>query len=543
MGSDDVVIYEFTTAGVFMQQHTSSVIPVQSLSGLTAQPADGAIPVTYWVAERGSDSTTVSDGALYRITFGPAPVLPPAPPVLTGVPVSPLNANEKTLITFDANATDPNIGDTLTFSLSGQPAGATFSVTTGIFNWTPTEAQGPGTYNLTVTVSDGALSDSEPLQINVAEVNSPPVVTNPGPLLHGEGEVLDVTMFGTDSDLPAQTKTWSATGLPPGLSINASTGHITGTVGAGATAGSPYSAKVRLTDSGAGDLFDEETFAWSITDTNPHAPVLATIANKTIVQGSSLTFKANATDADGDGLTFSLVSPPAGATITGNGNFSWTPSQGPGNYNVTVKVSDDRAPVRSDSQTLIVTIQALPPGDINPFIDDDGDVFENAIEWLDAQGITQGCNPPVNNKFCPDDRVSRGQMATFLVRALHYTTIGADYFTDDNGHIFENAINRLRTAGVTQGCNPPDNTRFCPDRFVTRGEMAVFLVRALGYTAGGSTNYFMDDNGSAFESAINRLRTAGVTLGCNPPSNDRYCPNDYVTRGEMAAFLKRALGG
>ena len=73
--------------------------------------------------------------------------------------------------------------------------------------------------------------------------------------------------------------------------------------------------------------------------------------------------------------------------------------------------------------------------------------------------------------------------------------------------------------------------------------MAAFLDRAFGYAVGGSTDYFTDDNGHVFETTINRLRTAGVTLGCNPPSNNRYCPDNYVTRGQMAAFLKRAMGG
>jgi hypothetical protein len=73
--------------------------------------------------------------------------------------------------------------------------------------------------------------------------------------------------------------------------------------------------------------------------------------------------------------------------------------------------------------------------------------------------------------------------------------------------------------------------------------MAAFLVRAFEYSNGGTGDYFVDDNDSLFENAIDKLRVAGVTLGCNPPVNNRYCPNDYVTRGQMAAFLKRALTG
>ena len=72
--------------------------------------------------------------------------------------------------------------------------------------------------------------------------------------------------------------------------------------------------------------------------------------------------------------------------------------------------------------------------------------------------------------------------------------------------------------------------------------MAAFLVRALGYTDPGDGDLFIDDDESIFEADIDRLATAGVTKGCNPPVNDRFCPKGYVTRGQMAAFLHRALG-
>jgi archaellum component FlaF (FlaF/FlaG flagellin family) len=118
-----------------------------------------------------------------------------------------------------------------------------------------------------------------------------------------------------------------------------------------------------------------------------------------------------------------------------------------------------------------------------------------------------------------------------------------DYFTDDDGNIFETAIDWLYEQGITKGCNPPANDRYCPDDFVTRGQMAAFLVRAFGYTDDGGGDLFVDDDDSTFERAIDQLGTAGVTLGCNPPANDRYCPDDFVTRGQMAAFLKRGLEG
>ena len=177
------------------------------------------------------------------------------------------------------------------------------------------------------------------------------------------------------------------------------------------------------------------------------------------------------------------------------------------------------------------------------FFDDDSSIFEADIEWMAGEGITKGCNPPVNDLFCPDDFVTRGQMAAFLVRALGYTDDGGgNLFVDDDTSIFEGDIDRLGTAGVTKGCNPPVNDRYCPDDLVTRGQMAAFLVRAIGYTDDGGGNLFTDDDGSIFEGDIDKLGTAGVTKGCNPPTNDRFCPDDFVTRGQMAAFLHRALG-
>lgn len=184
---------------------------------------------------------------------------------------------------------------------------------------------------------------------------------------------------------------------------------------------------------------------------------------------------------------------------------------------------------------------ALPPG--GTFVDDDGNVHEGFIEAIAAQGITKGCDPPNNNRYCPGQNVTRGQMAAFLVRARGLTDDGGeDWFTDDNGTPFEADINKLAAAGITRGCNPPANDKYCPNDSVSRGQMAAFLVRAYGYADPGKGDWFTDDDGSVFEEDIDRLRVAGVTLGCNPPANTRYCPLDFVRRDQMASFLGRAEG-
>ena len=184
-------------------------------------------------------------------------------------------------------------------------------------------------------------------------------------------------------------------------------------------------------------------------------------------------------------------------------------------------------------------------GDIDPspFKDISDSVHYDDILYIANLGITKGCNPPVNNQYCPSGTVSRAQMAAFLVRALGLTDDGGrDWFTDDDGSVFEADINKLAQAGITKGCNA-DGTQFCPDDPVSRGEMAAFLVRAFGYDDPGKGNWFVDDDGSMFEGNIDRLKQAGVTVGCNPPDNNRYCPDDSVERDQMASFLARALRG
>lgn len=172
------------------------------------------------------------------------------------------------------------------------------------------------------------------------------------------------------------------------------------------------------------------------------------------------------------------------------------------------------------------------------FLDDDGSVFEAEIERLATAGITLGCNPPLNDRFCPDEAVSRGQMAAFLVRALGLRPAGGDPFVDDDRSEFEADIRALAAAGITEGCNPPANDRFCPDRTVSRAEMATFLGRALSLEPKGE-EMFTDVAGSVHRNYIQALARAGITVGCDPDAK-RYCPKQPITRAQMAAFLIRA---
>jgi hypothetical protein len=194
----------------------------------------------------------------------------------------------------------------------------------------------------------------------------------------------------------------------------------------------------------------------------------------------------------------------------------------PGVYTARVTV---RSPVGTEGRATVSVIVGLPFGDLGATI------FAKEIAWLSATGVTLGCDE-AGTRFCPQAGVRRGQMASFLTRAFDLPA-GPDAFGDDEGSTHEDAINALAATGITQGCT---TTRFCPEGEVTRAQMASFLTRALDLPAG--PDVFGDDEGSTHEDAINALAATGITQGCTTTS---FCPAEKVTRGQMAAFLYRAL--
>ncbi len=156
-----------------------------------------------------------------------------------------------------------------------------------------------------------------------------------------------------------------------------------------------------------------------------------------------------------------------------------------------------------------------------------------AIDRIHEAGIVEGCE---EDRYCPDESVTRAQMASFLAGALELPPPSGDHFTDLTGSD-EHAdnINALSEAGITQGCTID---RFCPERPVTRAQMASFLARAFDLPD-GDTIYFPASS-EAHRAGINAIADAGVTAGCRPLGL-AYCPHQDVRRDQMATFLARSL--
>ena len=180
------------------------------------------------------------------------------------------------------------------------------------------------------------------------------------------------------------------------------------------------------------------------------------------------------------------------------------------------------------------------PARSDVFIDIRDSTHRTNIERVVAAGIMEGCGTAEDGDlFCPDMAVSRARAADLLSRGLELLPATGDFFVDDDGSVYEDAINRLAEAGITAGCDA-DGGLFCPDAAVSRAQMAAFLSRGLELPP-ATGDFFVDDDGSVFEDAINSLAEAGITAGCDSDGG-LFCPDAAVTRAQMATFLVRALG-
>ncbi len=169
---------------------------------------------------------------------------------------------------------------------------------------------------------------------------------------------------------------------------------------------------------------------------------------------------------------------------------------------------------------------------------DSGSVHAPAIAALDSLGVF-GLAGVCDN--CADVPLQRQEMAVWLTRALGETNPTADSsrFSDiSSTEWWSPYAEELADLEITQGC-ATGPLRYCPREPVTRAQMASFLTRAFDLEPASDAG-FSDTSGNFHRSDINSLTAAGVTKGCSTQPL-RYCPEDAVTRGQMATFLHRAL--
>jgi hypothetical protein len=168
--------------------------------------------------------------------------------------------------------------------------------------------------------------------------------------------------------------------------------------------------------------------------------------------------------------------------------------------------------------------------------------FYSHVENLFHNGITGGCG---GTEYCPADSVTRAQMAVFLLKAEH----GGLWFPVECAGVFADVpcpspfadwIEQLAREGITGGCG---GGNYCPDQPVTRAQMAVFLLKTTHgstYSPPGCAGIFGDvPCGSPFAAWIEQLAAEQITGGCG---SGNYCPANPNTRGQMAVFLVKTFG-
>ncbi|HLU30701.1 MAG TPA: serine hydrolase [Acidimicrobiia bacterium] len=191
---------------------------------------------------------------------------------------------------------------------------------------------------------------------------------------------------------------------------------------------------------------------------------------------------------------------------------------------------------------VIALLPVLPAG--ATFIDDDGRPGEKALEWLAVRGVIDGCNPPHDDAACPARVLTRAEAAKILVKlGRDQGRFGdrrpgtGDHFVDDDdtwGGAAEPLISHLADLGVVHGCNPPANTRFCPDERLRRGQIVKMVVRAFDLEAPAEYRSPWTDTQGRFYGEAARIAayhdlvdaSAGILAG-----------EEEVTRDEFARMV------
>jgi len=289
----------------------------------------------------------------------------PSPP--TDIALSnqtlPENASAGALVgTF--STTDLDLGDAHTYSLvsgSGDDDNAAFTIIANeLYADAVFDFESQSSYTIRVSTTDlWNLTFEKVFTISVTNVNDAPTLSGvPELATINEMVAYSFTASAEDPDAPAQTLTFSLLSAPAGAHIDPDTGEFTWTP-TEAQGPASYTFTVRVSD---GVVNTDAGVTLSVDEVNT-APTLDAIGDRSVDEGSELTFTATASDPDSpvNGLTFSLVNAPAGATIDSEtGAFTWTPGDS-GVYTVTVRVTDNGTPALSDEETITITVDNEAP--------------------------------------------------------------------------------------------------------------------------------------------------------------------------------------
>jgi hypothetical protein len=285
---------------------------------------------------------------------------------------------------------ETNSNPTLTFSATGLPDGLGINPTTGLIAGTIASLDAENSpYSVTVSASDGTTTASQTFSWTVTHV----LLTNPGDQINTAGEKVALHIQASDPDGDALS--YSATGLPAGLSIDAATGLISGIISNYAGSGTPYSVTVTASD---GAEPASVSFNWWVARQAGSLEVVDVTnpGTQNNAEGDNVSLQMSATDAYGYGLTYSAAGLPPGLQIDpASGLIAGAPDIGDANvnsgvYQATVLAQDSQGNNGSAAFTWNISHTDTPPTLDNPGyqVNSPGDVVSLSLSGYDEDGDT-----------------------------------------------------------------------------------------------------------------------------------------------------------
>jgi hypothetical protein len=574
--NDQVLI---STNGGTTWTPTGGLLDSSAIRGLTVNPSNGAevylsnyVPSSGFIAKLGSDGKTLTwstyCGSYQSVGIGGAALAPAGDVWFAGtadsgsLSLTPDARNSNTNAyspAFLARISDATASCTYTISPATQysysagrlafsvtaPSGCAWTATPsdGWIHLIRSSGTGSGTIPLAVDANTTANTRNGTVTVNsqiytIVQPSSSCTYQVTNPALTSAGGTASITVTaaaGCPWDVDLQNSDPAALTSP---STGTGNGAVTVSVPPNPSSANSLSYGIQIGGSSSSVYVDAATCAYSIL-TNSNLVFLSADAQQYFNLINANCSWTASTDQPG-WLTLN------NASSNGSGTLTYTVTQ---NNSGVDRVAHITVGTLQFTVTQAFTSQQF--GDVTP-----NESFFDAANLMFLAGVTTGClagSTPQTRSFCPNENVTREEMAAFIVRAVTGTTTPTiynttPYFTDvPTTNLFFPHIQKLRDLGITTGCA---TGLFCPTDTIPRWEMAIFMVRARLALYGATfptatTPYFADvptnveGNGVPFP-FIQRSYEEHITAGCGTDPLI-YCPDELVTRGQMASFIMRGL--